>query len=99
MTLQSKMDDKNSNVAFWHICEVCGRSELLTVDEAYDDGWDYPPTLGTFRVVSPRTCPQCSIMDTAWAELVVRHKSPRDLTDEQLAVLFRILSEPESLMP
>lgn len=24
-----------------HICEVCGRAEILTPEEAYRAGWDY----------------------------------------------------------
>ena len=40
-----------------HICEVCGRTEVLTPQEAFDKGWDYPPMMGSFGVVSPRTYP------------------------------------------
>ena len=54
-----------------HICEVCGRTENLTPQEAFDEGWDYPPRMGSFGIVSPRTCPDCSMMDTAWAALTL----------------------------
>ena len=43
-----------------HICEVCGRTEILTPEEAHSQGWDYPPKMGRFRIISPRTCPNCS---------------------------------------
>ena len=26
-----------------HICEVCGKTEILTPEEAFNEGWDYPP--------------------------------------------------------
>lgn len=29
-----------------HICEVCGKTEILTPEEAFNDGWDYPPRMG-----------------------------------------------------
>lgn len=32
-----------------HICEVCGKTEILTPEEAFNDGWDYPPRMGGFR--------------------------------------------------
>lgn len=25
-----------------HICEVCGKKEILTPEEAFEQGWDYP---------------------------------------------------------
>lgn len=49
-----------------HICEVCGKTEILTPEEAFEDGWDYPPKMGAFGLVSPRTCGNCGIMDTLW---------------------------------
>lgn len=36
-----------------HICEVCGRCEILTPEEAFQAGWDYPPRMGFFGVLSP----------------------------------------------
>ena len=44
-----------------HICEVCGKVEILTSKQAFDAGYDYPgegaiyPT-SIFGVLSPRTC-------------------------------------------
>ena len=40
-----------------YICEVCGKVKILTTDEAFEKGWDHPPFIGEFGVVSPRTCP------------------------------------------
>ena len=33
-----------------HICEVCGKTEMLTPAEAFNDGWDYPPRMGGFGI-------------------------------------------------
>lgn len=48
------------------VCEVCGRVETLTDDDAYEQGWDYPPFMGMAGVLGPRTCRGCSIVETAW---------------------------------
>lgn len=34
-----------------HICEVCGKTEILTPEEAFNEGWDYPPRMGSFGIV------------------------------------------------
>lgn len=81
-----------------HICEVCGRAEILTPQEAYDLGWDYPPRMGSFGIVSPRTCPNCNMMDTVWAALVLKGKAPDELNDHQRQTIERIVSEPESIL-
>ena len=81
-----------------HICEVCGRTEILTPQEAYQAGWDYPPCMGSFGIVSARTCPDCSIFDTAWAALVLHHKGD-ELTEKQRETIARILAEPYSILP
>lgn len=80
-----------------HLCEVCGRDEILTPAEAFDAGWDYPPRMGQFGVVSPRTCPTCPMTATVWAALTLEQRSREDLTEEQLDVVARILSEPMSI--
>lgn len=82
-----------------HICEVCGRREIITPREAFDAGWDYPPGMGRFGVVSPRTCPNCSMEDTVWADLVLKKKPAADLTEEQIQTVLRIIAEPESILP
>lgn len=81
-----------------HICEVCGREEVLTPEEAYAAGWDYPPKMGMFGVVSQRTCPNCTIDGTVWWKLAVEGKSLDDLSDDERAVVERIRREPESIL-
>ena len=81
-----------------HVCEVCGKTEILTPQEAYEAGWDYPPIMGQFGVVSPRKCPDCGIEGTVWAELTLRNKKPEELSKVQLQTLMRILDEPESIL-
>ena len=41
----------------------------MTPQEAFDQGWDYPPRMGIYGVISPRTCGKCSITDTVWWKL------------------------------
>lgn len=81
-----------------HICEVCGRTEILTPQEAFDQGWDYPPMMGSFGIISPRTCPNCSIMDTVWAALTLHGKNVDELAGHQKQTIERIVSEPESIL-
>ncbi|MBE5513709.1 hypothetical protein [Mycobacteroides abscessus] len=80
-----------------HVCEVCGRDEILTPAEAYAAGWDYPPKMGTFGVISPRTCPGCPMSGTVWAALELDGYTEDMLTAEQRAAVARILAEPGSI--
>jgi len=81
-----------------HICEACGKEEILTPQQGFDQGWDYPPKMLEFKVVSPRTCGNCSINETLWWVLSVEGKQIADLDEKQLQTLNRILREPESIM-
>lgn len=81
-----------------HICEVCGKTEILDSEEAYDLGWDYPPMLGSFGIVSARTCPSCPIDKTLWWKLVQEKIDPKDLSEKDKKTLVRIVSEPESIL-
>lgn len=81
-----------------HVCEKCGKTEWLTPDEAYEQGWDYPPNIGMFGVLSPRTCGDCDVVDTVWWKITCAHVTPDDLTDKEKATITRILNEPESIM-
>ncbi len=81
-----------------HICESCGVDELLTSEEGYKKGWDYPPKMGAFKVISPRTCGSCSIQSTLWWALRMEAKQIDDLDEKQVQTLKRILQEPESIM-
>ncbi|ULP48019.1 hypothetical protein [Mycolicibacter virginiensis] len=80
-----------------HVCEVCDLKEILTPDEAYAAGWDYPPRMGVFGVVSPRTCPKCPIAETVWWALAMVGRTLDQLTDKQRAAVARILAEPASI--
>jgi hypothetical protein len=82
-----------STKAFTHLCESCGKEELLTPQESFDQGWDYPPNMGAWGVISPRTCGNCIINTTVWWALVVDKKSPKELTPAQIATVERILEE------
>ncbi|OCB56284.1 hypothetical protein A5722_14935 [Mycobacterium vulneris] len=89
-----------SDTTHWrlrHLCEVCGRDEILTPAEAFDAGWDYPPRMGQFGVISPRTCGSCPMSETVWAALMLHGRSQEDLTEKQLDVVARILAEPMSI--
>lgn len=81
-----------------HICEVCGRAEILTPVEAYEAGWDYPPKQGRFGVISPRTCPSCPNTATVWWAVAMDGLREDMLSDQQRAVVARILAEPGSIM-
>lgn len=90
------MEQKNkNNEKFLHICEVCGKEEVLTAEEAYEQGWDYPPLMGMCGVVSPRTCGDCGIQGTVWWALSVEKKAIDDLTEKQKETIERILKETE----
>ena len=91
----TEMDEKNQK--FKYTCEVCGKTEILTPDEAYQVGWDYPPFMGSYGIVSPRTCPDCPMMDTAWAALMLKKIPYEDLTEKQKEAVQRIKAEPASM--
>ena len=82
-----------------HICEVCGKTKIMTPEEAFEDGWDYPPKMGAFGVISPRTCGDCLAKDTAWWALVCDKKGITELSQKQRETIKRIQGEPESIMP
>lgn len=86
---------------FWHYCEVCGTKFFCTAQEAFDAGWNYPPQIGHFKLLGPRNCGKCSIMDTLFLK-VQKQKFPivieKTLTEEELKTLNRIKNEPESLL-
>lgn len=87
---------------FWHYCEVCGRKEFITAEDAYDSGWDYPPQIGHFGLLSPRTCGNCSIADTLYMKINAPGRVPiaveSELTSAELITWRRIKAEPESLL-
>lgn len=81
-----------------HVCEVCGKEEILTPEEAFEKGWDYPPKMGMFGVLSPRTCGDCAMVDTIWWKLMYQNVNPDDLSEKDKLSLVRILSEPASIL-
>ena len=87
---------------FWHYCEVCGKKKFLTAQEAFDGGWDYPPQIGRFGLLGPRTCGNCHLKDTLYWKIHQNKKLPivceGELSPEELVTWRRIKGEPESLL-
>ena len=89
---------------FWHYCEVCGKKEFITAQEAFDNGWDYPPNMGHFGLLGPRTCGKCQLKDTLYWKVNTQKKVPilvgvdGILTPEERVTWHRIKAEPESLL-
>ena len=79
-----------------YLCEVCGTRKELTQAEAFDSGWDYPPFIGAWGIISPRTCGECPISATVWWAVAFEKKKFEDLTATQVATVERILSEVDS---
>lgn len=75
-----------------YLCESCGKTEELTEVEAFDAGWDYPPFIGMWAVVSPRTCGDCGIETTAYWQLITG-TPVRDLSAAHVATIKRITEE------
>ena len=81
-----------------HICEVCGRTEAMTPAESFAAGWDYPPYLGDFGMVTPRTCPDCRTENTLWWHIAVDKTPFKDLPERDIVTLHRIMKEPDILL-
>lgn len=81
-----------------HICEVCGKTEILDSEEAYDLGWNYPPMLGSFGIVSARTCPSCPIDKTLWWKITINNSDLNNLSEKDKETLNRIINEPKSIL-
>lgn len=76
-----------------YLCEVCGMKVNLTEQQAFDSGWDYPPFIGIWGVVGPRTCGVCNIQQTAWWAVAVEKKTFAQLSEEKRGTILRILAE------
>lgn len=76
---------------FWHYCEVCGKKEFLTDEDAFNRGWDYPPKMGFFGLLGPRTCGNCQMRDTLYWKIQTSGKLPivieGDLNDKYKVIL------------
>jgi hypothetical protein len=92
------MSEQDDRGRLRHICEVCGLTEILTPDEAYKAGWDHPPRMGVFGIITPRTCPRCPMFGTVWAALACDGFTEDMLSEHQREVVARILAEPASIM-
>ncbi|HHU17132.1 MAG TPA: ATP-binding protein [Clostridiales bacterium] len=94
--------DSMKECPFWHYCEVCGKKEFITAKEAFDNGWDYPPDIGHFGLLGPRTCGSCQLKDTLYWKIMQNNGLPivieGKLTPEELVTWRRIKGEPESLL-
>jgi hypothetical protein len=73
----------------FHWCEACDTEAELTSEEGYKLGWDFPPKMGQLGVLSPRTCPNCTIDQTAWFAFI----GTNPLTARHLQTLERIKGE------
>lgn len=78
---------------FEHICEVCGKTAMLTSQDAYWAGWDYPPEMGEFGIISPRTCEHCPMDATVWWAIAMDKFTLDELTPDQLKTIARIRNE------
>ena len=102
---REKLIQKMEHIRFIHHCEVCGKRELLTTEEAFEQGWDYPPKMGKFGVLSQRTCGDCCMVGTLYYKLLAGELSFSDLSEgknlseNEKETLKRIQNEPESLLP
>lgn len=74
-------------------CEVCGKKEWLDENDAFSAGWDYPPFIGTWGIVSPRTCADCDMTDTAWWAIT----KGLELTEKHKETIRRINAETEPM--
>lgn len=89
---------------FWHYCEGCGKKEFMTAEAAHIKGWDYPPRMGKFGVLSPRTCGDCGIEKTVWWSIMTKGKDGEKADSDEMSdqhkekVIMRILQEPYSLL-
>jgi len=55
-----------------YVCEICGRTEIKTPEEAYQEGWDYPPFMGSYGVVSARTSRRKQYCESKVSRLICR---------------------------
>lgn len=81
-----------------HVCENCGKTEELEEEEGFQAGWDYPPRLGVFGMLSPRLCPECPITTSLWWRLIQDGKEAT-LSESDEELVLRVTNEPESILP
>ncbi len=81
-----------------HICETCGKEEILSSQDGFDQGWDYPPRVGVFGIISPRTCGNCPMTTTLWWRMTTGAVTQETLTPADKILIKRISEEPESIL-
>ena len=87
---------------FLHVCCSCHKREILSSEEAYEKGWDYPGKDGIYKTVqnhgfailAPRTCGDCGINQS----LYWRMMAGEELTNIDKETMERIQNEPGSLI-
>jgi len=87
-------DDLDTETPREYECEGCGKKETLTERAAFDKGWDYPPFMGEWGIVSPRTCGNCGIDTTAYWYLITHAGEP--MPEKHLNTVLRIQREVPS---
>lgn len=92
---------------YWHICSGCGKREILSSKDAFEQGWDYPGPEGVYKeshnygfgMMAPRTCGNCCIKDSLYWKLFISEEGGTNNMNkyEIEETLKRIKSEPMSL--
>ena len=80
---------------------MCGTKLFCTAQEAFEAGWDYPPKIGSFGLLGPRTCGKCTWNDTLFIKVhqqAIPIVIEKTLTKKELQTWQRIKNEPESLL-
>lgn len=81
----------NTENLYHYVCEVCGVEKDLTEDEAFKSGWDYPPFIGIWGVLSARTCGKCPINKTAYWHVLTQ--GTHDIPENHMATIKRVMAE------
>lgn len=87
--MQAAMDNPDTETLSHYVCEACDIEVDLTEAEAYSAGWDYPPFIGIWGIVSPRTCPNCLVDKTAYWAII----TGQELTEKHKQTVARIMGE------
>jgi hypothetical protein len=88
LAAQEKPNEENLS---HYLCEVCGKEQDLTEKEAFSQGWDYPPFVGFWGILSPRTCGDCPIDKTAYWHVLTNGTS--EIPENHLRTIKRVLAE------
>ena len=64
----------------------------MTPEEAFNDGRDYMPRMGSFGIVGPRTCEDCPINLAVWWALGSEKGSVYILSDLHFDIIYNIVS-------